>query len=42
MHGEEIWDANNRKIATLSEIKGEIDGAIGGKTVVAFWLAFIR
>lgn len=33
---------SNRSIAKVSEIKKLIDGSIGGPSIVALWLAFIR
>ena len=42
LYGQDVLDSNNRKISTVSDIKREIDGSLGGRTVVAFWLAFIK
>jgi rRNA processing protein Gar1 len=42
LRGIDIYDAQNRKIGTISDVKKEIDGAMGGASVVALWLSFIR
>ena len=42
LYGQDVLDSNNSKITTVSDIKREIDGSLGGRTVVAFWLAFIK
>jgi hypothetical protein len=41
MYNDEVRNSSNSKIASLSDIRRIIDGP-GGKSLVAFWLAFLR
>jgi hypothetical protein len=42
VRGDDILDEHNHKISTLRDVKKTIDGAMGGVTVVALWLFFVR
>ncbi|MCB9222000.1 MAG: hypothetical protein H6615_09290 [Ignavibacteria bacterium] len=42
LRGNDIYDSRNSKISTLNNVKKEIDGAIGGVSLVAFWIIFVR
>ena len=40
--GSDIYDSHLHKIGSIDKIKKEIDGAMGGVTVAALWLLFVR
>lgn len=40
--GDDVRDSSGRKIATLADIRKSIDGALGGVSLVAIWLAWLR
>jgi len=40
--GSNIYDEHNRRIAAVEDVRKAIEGAMGGATVVALWLFFIR
>jgi hypothetical protein len=42
IRGDEIQDSSGRKIASISDISKGIDGAMGGASIAAFWLRFMR
>jgi hypothetical protein len=42
VRGDEILDSQWRSIGRLSEIRGRIDGAMGGASLAALWYFFIR
>jgi hypothetical protein len=42
VRANDILDEHNHKISTLRDVKKTIDGAMGGVTVVALWLFFVR
>ena len=42
VRGTDIYDKNGHKIESLDNVRRQIDGAMGGVTVAALWLFFIR
>ena len=42
VRGSDVYDERNSKSSSLSDVKRTIDGAMGGVTVVALWLFFVR
>jgi hypothetical protein len=40
--GEEVRDSSNRIMAKLPDIRKKIDGAMGGTSIAAFWIAFLK
>ena len=42
VQGSSVYDGRNIRIASLSDVRKTIDGAMGGVTVAALWLFFIR
>jgi len=42
LKGSDIYDAHSHKIGNISDIKKQIDGALGGTTLAALWLCFVR
>jgi hypothetical protein len=40
--GSDILDEHNHKFASVNDVKKVIDGAMGGVSVVALWLFFVR
>jgi len=42
VRGSDVYDERNSKIASIGDVKKAIDGAMGGVTVVALWLFFVR
>ena len=42
VRNEIIYDAKGRKIGTVEQVRKQIRDAVGGMTVVALWVCFIR
>jgi len=40
--GPDVYDDHSHKIGSVDKIRKEIDGAMGGVSVVALWLLFCR
>ena len=40
--GSDVYDSHNRKIASIDDIRKLVKDSMGGASVVAFWLFFIR
>ena len=40
--GNDIKDANYNRIGTLDDARRAIDGAMGGVSVAALWIFFVR
>jgi len=42
VRGNDIYDSSSRRIGTLDDARKSIKGAIGGVSVVALWIFFVR
>ncbi len=42
VNGTDIYNKAGNKFATMSDVKRDIDGAMGGASIVALWLFFVR
>jgi len=42
MKGNDIYDEHGHKIETISNIKKQIDSALGGTSLAALWICFVR
>lgn len=40
--GNDIHDGSGKKIGAISDIREKIDGGLGGVSLAAVWLAFLR
>jgi len=40
--GSDIYDDHSHKIATMNDIRRSIEGGIGGASLTALWLCFVR
>ena len=42
IRGSDVYDSHSNKIGNLSDVKKAIDGAMGGISVAALWISFVR
>lgn len=42
VRGDKVYDSNNRRIGDLDDIRKEIKDAVGGLSLVALWIFFLR
>ncbi len=42
LYGSDLKDSGGRTIAKMDDIRKAIDGGIGGTTLAAIWLLFVR
>jgi len=42
LEGSDIFDADNKKIGSFSDVQRSIEGAVQGILHVAFWYCFVR
>ena len=40
--GNDIYDNHSNKIATMSDVRRAIESGIGGTTLAALWICFVR
>ncbi len=42
VRGSNIYDSRNSKIGSITDATKAIDGAMGGMSVIALWVSFVR
>lgn len=42
LQGSDVFDAENRKVGSFSNVRDSIKGAVEGILHVAFWYCFVR